>query len=1149
MIDKTDPTNRDTVPAMLTPGEFVLNKEATQMYGPVIQQMNNAGLQQRAAENKAVEANMGGGIPPKGYNTGAQVQGLKGFLDFIGSGEGGYEASNRGTNSENKIVGSTNNTMYKGKKLSEMTVDEILKAQSLTGDDRLFAVGKYQMIPSTFKEVVEGMGLSGDTVFSPEFQDQAGMYLATQKRPILGAYLSGKDWKGEAVDEDTALMELAKEWASAPLPYDIKIGDTLRLAGDSRYGNGNKAQHSIQEARDAIRSAKISMTGEYPTDPQNYGEYSPNMFLAEAQTLNTPGASTGNFMDATNQVQPETRGVPIEEIQTTFLPDIKGVPTLTEQPPKPQQSFGEAFAAGRAASGGSGGVFDYQGNQYSTNLAEEEDMMARRNNVMTANMGGQINKSVPIMYANHGTLIPSGLRTDDDLHLPEVNSDEALLKGSSQSIDNARFKKQIEMQKFMEYQQQQRGIPNNQIPMTYDLETRQLGDPSYRQQASDNELFGGPLNFVNDGPTLEDERKRDEAELDALVNAPPAMNVPITPPKIQENPRRDDGLVVPPPSTFMGDVVPYSKRVGSSLLNTVKNDLSNYTDNLPESIKDSKRMMEINKIPEPKSAPMNTDQLIQDVQTKFLTAEAESNINYLKNKQSNSTNVDEIISLDAQIKDQTDALKVTQKNMADNEIDRMRRKNMSPIVSQIQESADSANVSFDQLATKHIANVKKEQAEIQSILSRTDLNLSPEATTSLTKKITSLDALVTEITGSSTPPPVKVSPSNKLANKQMVQSLTTQLQQLDDVKGSDKSDPDPDNLPPTEQKDIPEAKSALKDFFGDIFDTKELARAAIMYLGGRATGMSGNQALAFAGKQYINRSDARENTYQKLAMSGKYSKASLALYRKTRDPNSLILKSVPLVNMGSPKELYDTITNKRFISQKMKDPTTGNMMYVKEDGVTPVDFTRTTEDARYVPATKENDQMRVEQTDRLSKMVTEFNNLENNQTDGETKNERRAYLQIAPTIIGKSAVDFMIKNQISESAMGEILNNVMTEAVNDLKSNKIKNLNSLDSYFRKSYIQVETNDSVNFKLKDGNPVSPSSVKSFLNSIRQIGQDNEIKNLNDTNLSSWLMERPDYKTWQNMSQSDKQFYINEGMNNKENDRQSGMMVFILDKLAP
>ena len=111
--------------------------------------------------------------------------------------------------------------------------------------------------------------------------------------------------------------------------------------------------------------------------------------------------------------------------------------------------------------------------------------------MMYANMGGNI----PMLYANNGSQIP-----DDGLRLPEINSDESLLQGSSQSVDEARFKKQIEMQKFMEYQQQQRGIPNNQIPMTYDLETRKMGDPSYRQQASDNELFGGPLNYVNDEP-------------------------------------------------------------------------------------------------------------------------------------------------------------------------------------------------------------------------------------------------------------------------------------------------------------------------------------------------------------------------------------------------------------------------------------------------------------------------------------------------------------------------------------------------------------------------------------------------------------------------------------------------------------------------
>ena len=30
--DLNDPTNVDTIPAMLTDGEFVLNKKATQMY-------------------------------------------------------------------------------------------------------------------------------------------------------------------------------------------------------------------------------------------------------------------------------------------------------------------------------------------------------------------------------------------------------------------------------------------------------------------------------------------------------------------------------------------------------------------------------------------------------------------------------------------------------------------------------------------------------------------------------------------------------------------------------------------------------------------------------------------------------------------------------------------------------------------------------------------------------------------------------------------------------------------------------------------------------------------------------------------------------------------------------------------------------------
>ena len=75
MKDLNDPTNVDTIPAMLTEGEFVLNKEATAMYGPLIEKMNNAGLQQRKAENQMVKANMGQKVG--GYNVGGLVSFLK----------------------------------------------------------------------------------------------------------------------------------------------------------------------------------------------------------------------------------------------------------------------------------------------------------------------------------------------------------------------------------------------------------------------------------------------------------------------------------------------------------------------------------------------------------------------------------------------------------------------------------------------------------------------------------------------------------------------------------------------------------------------------------------------------------------------------------------------------------------------------------------------------------------------------------------------------------------------------------------------------------------------------------------------------------------------------------------------------------------
>ena len=59
-----EPKGTDTVPAWLTPGEFVVNKEATEIYGDEIKAMNDHGRELQAAKGMEV---------PKGYQNGGQI--------------------------------------------------------------------------------------------------------------------------------------------------------------------------------------------------------------------------------------------------------------------------------------------------------------------------------------------------------------------------------------------------------------------------------------------------------------------------------------------------------------------------------------------------------------------------------------------------------------------------------------------------------------------------------------------------------------------------------------------------------------------------------------------------------------------------------------------------------------------------------------------------------------------------------------------------------------------------------------------------------------------------------------------------------------------------------------------------------------------
>ena len=108
---------------------------------------------------------------------------------------------------------------------------------------------------------MKGLGLSPETVFSPEVQDRIGMYLVTEKRPKVGQFLRGE----EGITEDEAMLSLAQEFASIPVPRAVKKGEFGKwpkmdiVPGDSFYANpaattGNAARHTIEETRGALQS-------------------------------------------------------------------------------------------------------------------------------------------------------------------------------------------------------------------------------------------------------------------------------------------------------------------------------------------------------------------------------------------------------------------------------------------------------------------------------------------------------------------------------------------------------------------------------------------------------------------------------------------------------------------------------------------------------------------------------------------------------------------------------------------------------------------------------------------------------------------------------------------------------------------------------
>ena len=131
---------------------------------------------------------------------------------------------------------------------------------------------------------------------------------------------------------------------------------------------------------------------------------------------------------------------------------------------------------------------------------------------------------------------------------------------------------------------------------------------------------------------------------------------------------------------------------------------------------------------------------------------------------------------------------------------------------------------------------------------------------------------------------------------------------------------------------LDKAKGFFKDAFSDLFDGKELARMAIMYVGSRALGYSHGGSLNWAAKQYASRLSAKESSLaqnaKEFAKSGKYTPASVAAYQESGDLSKLTPVGVTDTITGNAN--VRTIRGQKVAFQEIKRG--DNVMYKAPDG-------------------------------------------------------------------------------------------------------------------------------------------------------------------------------------------------------------------------
>ena len=285
-------------------------------------------------------------------------------------------------------------------------------------------------------------------------------------------------------------------------------------------------------------------------------------------------------------------------------------------------------------------------------------------------------------------------------------------------------------------------------------------------------------------------------------------------------------------------------------------------------------------------------------------------------------------------------------------------------------------------------------------------------------------------------------------------------------KGAAKADP----------SSLDKAKGFFKGAFKDLFDSKELGRMALMYLGSRALGYSHGGSLNWAAKQYVNRVDAKSAAYDKLVMSGKYTTESIKAYQESGDVADLAAVGVAPKALGNFKTYFDPNGKKVRAEEFDVD---GAKVWITPDGKRV--NSQWTEDASLARGTPEYSNRIKADTkqygDMISDLRTQFG------TFG-TGDDQQFATELAPAVAGNKVAKWAIENKIPPEYMGSIVEGAYHAAIADSQQSGRK-VRDLTPYLNTQYVAAITGDTELFKDKNGKVVSGRKVDSVVSSIQNL----------------------------------------------------------------